>query len=148
LPLLPTSRISLHCIGIYLSSRSRSAHNTFPKSLRPHQSISVLGSELSDPFDWQNKGPIELIGYLRSGYKKGGINIFNVSAYRIGWIRRDDLPKLKALVHSTTPCLALQDPLSSFIDPRGATVGAVAQEMIDSYESGGFPTWNRGRVKK
>ena len=118
------------------------------KPPRHHQVVEIFGSDFSDPFDWQKKGPIDLITHLRAAYKKDGPNLFHVSGYHIGWIRKEDLPQIEAVVHSTDPCLALQDPYSSHLDFKGSTVGAVATELLDSFKSGGFPTWNKGRAKK
>jgi len=114
----------------------------------PYRVIQVNGPEFSNAFDWQNKGPIEFIDHLKSSFRKGAVNVFYVGGYHIGWITPNDIPKLRALTSSTEACVALCDPASSQWIPQGSTVGAIADQMIQAYQEGGFPTWNKDRVKK
>jgi len=94
-----------------------------------------------DNFAWEDKGPLDLIDFLKAEYKIRQVPIYKVWSYHRGWIKESDIPALKALLESKVPCTALQNPLRSSIPP-GSTVGIVAKELIDGFESGGFPAWN------
>lgn len=96
--------------------------------------------EFEDRFDWSKNGPIDLIEELISRRRKG-IQNFHIASYRKGWIKQEDIPRLRALVGSKEPCSELWYPISSHIGSHGTTVGAIAVEMIQAYESGGFPRW-------
>ena len=109
-----------------------------------HHDITWGGSELGkakDDFAWQDKGPLEFIDFLKAEFKNGQISMYTVWSYHRGWIKESDIPALQALLKSKEPCAALQNPLRSSLPP-GGTVGIVAKELINGFESGGFPTWN------
>lgn len=108
---------------------------------------SVEVGNSGDDFDWQNKGPLDLIEFLKAAYNDRQIPIYTVWSYHRGWIKESDIPALRALLESKQPCAALQNPIQSYI-PNGSTVGVVAKELIDGFDSGGFPTWNAWYIRK
>jgi len=109
--------------------------------------IPEAKARVSDNFDWQHKGPLEFIDHLKRHLESNTIPIYTVWSYHRGWIQESDLPALRALLDSTEPCAALKSPLSSYISPKGSTVGVVAKELIAGFKAGGFPTWNADAVR-
>lgn len=105
------------------------------------------GNSREDNFDWQNKGPLDLIEFLKAEYNNRQIPIYTVWSYHRGWIKESDIPALRALLESKQPCAALQNPVQSYIS-SGSTVGVVAKQLIDGFDSGGFPTWNAWLIRK
>ncbi len=108
---------------------------------------SVEVGNSKDDFAWQDKGPLDLIDFLKAEYNDRQIPIYTVWSYHRSWIKESDIPALRALLKSKQPCAALQNPLRSSI-PNGSTVGVVAKELIDGFESGGFPTWNAWYIRQ
>ena len=105
--------------------------------------IEVTGQEHRSQFDWDTKGPLDLIHHLRSTYQKDPSTVFYIGDYHCGWITREDLPKLELLAKSNEPCAKLIDPVGTVL---GVTVGEVATKMLESYREWTFPPWNK--VKK
>ena len=109
-----------------------------------HHDLAWGGSELAkakDDFAWQDKGPLEFIDFLKAEFKNRRIAMYTVWSYHRGWIRKSDIPALRALLESKEPCAALQSPLRSSLQ-NSSTVGIVAKQLIEGFESGGFPAWN------
>jgi len=56
-----------------------------------------------------------------------------------GWIEREHIPALIALLDSTELCTAVVDARSSFL-PDSSTVGDEAAMLIDGYRDGYYPS--------
>ena len=118
---------------------------------RTHEQIWLIPeakARVSDDFDWQTRGPLDFIDHLKLKLRANTIPTYTIWSYHRGWLQKSDLPALEALVDSSEPCAALRSPLSSRISPKGSTVGAVAKELIEGFQSGGFPTWNAEAARR
>jgi hypothetical protein len=110
-----------------------------PQHRPAHQFYCLHAEEQGSWFDFQSKGPIDLIEFLKKEFRPGGMNFITMSCYHLAWVQKEDLPALKRLLGSKERCAAVVASVDSNIPWDGTNVGDLAQELLNSYNSGGFP---------
>ena len=101
-------------------------------------------NSIEEPFDFQNKTPLDFINYLKVQGRDNARSAFpfvtvfpfvTLRAKHCGWILSTDIPKLRSLLKSTEPSASVVSLYSSFLPVSYSTVGIQAKYMIDSYNS-------------
>ncbi|MDF1838037.1 MAG: hypothetical protein P1V35_09230, partial [Planctomycetota bacterium] len=107
-------------------------HGVYPAMAVESSRVEIpLGERVSDGFDWQEKGPLDLLEKLKQGYVEGvQFPCFTVWGVHRGWIRESDIPGLFELADSTDPCLAVVMSTCSFLPMEPSTVGQEALSMV------------------
>jgi len=95
---------------------------------------SVERKRYGDTFDWENKGALEFLDFIRL---RG--TVYTVVGKHPNWIREDDLPALMELLDSTEPCSNVMSWESSFLDLKPSTIGNEAAYLIEGFRSGAYP---------
>ena len=91
-------------------------------------------------FNWQQNGPLELLAFLQHSDPDGSAGACWVTCKHVGWVRREDIPQLIALLNSPTPCRKVYGSRQSPITIDLPTVGLEALVMLESYQAGFYPS--------
>jgi hypothetical protein len=128
----------LHMVPPHVVQELKSAAQSV--QTRKHHIKKMFGGYEQPPFDWQSKGPLEFIEFLKAQYR-AGFPFFTIATYHRGWLHSADLDALEKLRTSKEPCSGLVSPIQSNL--RATTVGDIAEELIASIHGGGFPSMYR-----
>lgn len=113
---------------------------------RTHYVTNCLGHPCRDScasFDWQSYTPIDLVELLvrehaRSAEDGRGGSFCVVDGEHWGWVAKDDIPRLLALVDSEKPCAGVISTLSSSFG-GASTIGHEAAVLIIAFQKGHYP---------
>jgi len=97
-------------------------------------SSSIDPKEYGDTFDWDNKGALEFLDFIR-----GKAGWYTVWGDHPNWVKEDDLPELMALLDSTEQCSNVKSAMSSWIDFEPSTIGNEAAYLIKGFREGRYP---------
>jgi hypothetical protein len=83
-------------------------------------------------FDWESQSPLDLLEFLETTTQ------LTVSEARPGWVKREHVPALIALLDSDKPCGSVALSVSSYIGGK-STIGNEAAYLILGYQRGVYP---------
>ena len=93
-----------------------------------------------DSFDWQNKGPLAFIDFLKQhDVTSTKARFYMVFGSHKDWVDVSDIPALIALLASNLPCASVNSVLSSFMPQYSSTVGREAAFLIEGFRHGNYP---------
>ena len=115
---------------------------------RKHYVTNFYGNEIkagtedypidADPFEWQNKGPLDFLAYLTSK-RCHGFCFYTIWGKHHDWIKDEDLPGLMLLLYSQASCDNIMVAESSYIDTKPSTIGNEAALLIKGFREGQYP---------
>lgn len=115
---------------------------------RKHYVADFYGNEIkagtedypidADPFEWQNKGPLDFLSYLASK-RCHDFCFYTIWGKHHNWIKEEDLPGLMLLLFSQTSCDNIKVAESSYIDSKPSTIGNEAALLIKGFREGQYP---------
>jgi len=93
-----------------------------------------------DSFDWQNKGPLAFIDFLKQhDVTSTKARFYMVFGSHKDWVDVSDIPALIALLASNLPCASVNSVLSSVMPQYSSTVGREAAFLIEGFRHGNYP---------
>jgi hypothetical protein len=120
--------------------------------------ISSLRIKMGDTFDWENKGPIDLLELLKqkdnvpwyrtinsvtfSSFSPRSFTFWQYTVVQApkNWISVDDIPQLIKLLNSKTPCASVAMTISSYYSDKASTIGHEAAFLIEGFRKGRYPS--------
>ncbi len=72
----------------------------------------VVVGDMGDEFDFQNRGPLEFLGFLKSYYLTGQ-PVYPIRGTHVGWIRESDIAELVERLDSKDICASVAHPNES-----------------------------------
>lgn len=90
-------------------------------------------------FNWQQNGPLEFLAFLQTSDPEGSAGACWVTCKHVGWVRREDVPKLIALLDSQATCRKVYASRLSTATGDLPIVGLEALVMLESYRAGYYP---------
>ena len=96
-----------------------------------------------DIFDWQSKGPMEFLDFLKKQYEQWPkvSSFYTVWGEHYDWIKAEDIPLLFEMASDPTPCQSVLSTASSTdLTAESSTVGHEALYLIAGYKAGVYPT--------
>jgi hypothetical protein len=103
------------------------------------------GDDWSLEVEWQAQSPSEFMADLLDRARFHGYCVVILYGYHRNWIKESDTAVIREWVGSDLPCPRIIGPWSSdfYPDGRFITLGRIAEQLLEGYETGGFPAWNR-----
>jgi hypothetical protein len=100
----------------------------------------------SDDFDWEQSGPMELLGVLKAkGH--GACPTYVIHGVADAWVTENHVSELISLLGSAEPCANVCRTISSFRDCNTSSVGREAAFLIEGFRRGEYPPdLNSGRA--
>ena len=93
-----------------------------------------------DSFDWQNKGPLAFIEFLKQhDITSTRARFYTVFGSHKDWIDVSDIASLIELLDSNHPCAAVNSVLSSLMPQHSSTLGREAAFLIEGFRAGNYP---------
>jgi hypothetical protein len=94
--------------------------------------LPKVESDTASEFDWESQTPLDLLEFLRT------TSLFTVAEARRGWVKREHVPALIALLDSDDACGSVALAVSSYLGGR-STIGNEAAYLILGYRRGVYP---------
>ena len=94
-------------------------------------------------FDWQQNGPLEFLAFLQSSDPESTEGACWVTCKHVGWVKREDVPKLIGLLNSQATCRKVYASRLSPVTGGLPKVGYEALVMLESYQAGYYPALSK-----
>ena len=125
----------IHAAFVVMASLSCAIGGTPAAEIRNHDVVPIeplSGPRCgeSDIFDFQNKDPLDFLGFLQ------GRKAVIFDCRHEGWIKESDIPVLLDLFDENQPCGWVAMSISSFYEAGASTIGEEAAFMVMGFRKG------------